>query len=141
MAGFKPQRKTYKLDFSGTDLDGLEVIVGSVPIGTLLELQETYEKLGSQNGTAESGKVLRELFAIFTRALKSWNLLDEDDQPVPVSLDGALSQDADLVLAVIKAWGAAMGSVPAPLAGGSRSGEPALEASLQMDVLSPSQVS
>lgn len=140
MAGYKPQRKIYKLDFDGTDLDGLVVEVSSVPIGTLLKLQEAYESMHGKTAETAGSAILGQLFGIFASALVSWNLLDENDREVPATLEGVMSQDATMVLEIVRAWGAALNGVPAPLDGGSASGATLPEASLGLESASQSLV-
>ena len=77
----------------------------------------------------------------FAGALVSWNLEDEDGEPIPADLAGVLSNDFDLNLELIGAWLDAASGAATPLGRPSTSGSPSLEASLPMDPLSPSQAS
>jgi hypothetical protein len=96
--GYRVKRDPLKLDFSGTEHEGLEVTVRRVPTSVMLDIVE-----GAQNPTA-----LRQTYAAFTFALEGWNVEDDDGQAIPADLDGLLSQDAMFVFDVIQAWFAGM---------------------------------
>ena len=98
--GYRPKREPVKLDFSGTEHDGLEITARSVPMSVMLDLLAV---TGAQEPTA-----YRHVTTTFAYALESWNVEDDDGQPVPADLDGLLSQDTGFITAVIKAWVAAM---------------------------------
>jgi hypothetical protein len=98
--GYRPQRISRKLDFSGTEYDGLEITVRSVPMSVMLDMLAT---VGAQEPTA-----YRHVTTTLAYALESWNVEDEEGQPVPAGLDGLLSQDPAFITAVIKAWMTAM---------------------------------
>lgn len=131
--GFKAKKKLYRLIFADEDMAGLEVTMTSVPMGDLLKLQQLDPKSASNDP-----KEFRELLEIFAGAMLEWNLEDDDDQPVPISVDAFLKQDLDFIFEIIKAWSDAVAGVSAPLDGGSTSGGTSLEASIPMDVSSPS---
>jgi hypothetical protein len=138
MAGYKRPPKVYKLKFADDDeFAGLEVRAKSVPLGKFLDLTKLVELQGGNIGPEELDQI-REMFSGFADALVSWNLLDEQDQPVPATLDGLMTQDFDFVLPVIIAWMEAVAGVAAPLKTASSSGTTTLEASLPMAPLSPS---
>ncbi|GGU13294.1 hypothetical protein [Streptomyces violascens] len=73
--------------------------------------------------------------------LLSWNLEDEDGQPVPATVDGVLRQDKDLMIAICSAWLDALRGVSAPLEQSSPDTGPSLEASIPMDAPSESLAS
>jgi hypothetical protein len=134
--GFKPKRTLYRLDFTGTDLEGLEVTARGSSMAELLEVLEGadgIESLKELDEKQDAGKVaaaMREMVAPFARKLHGWNLLDDDDQPVPASLDGLLTQELDFVVAVITAYGQAMTAAPPPLPASSASGGISAEAGI-----------
>jgi hypothetical protein len=170
-AGFKRARKTYRLRFAeGSELAGLEMVAGSLPLGEFLELTELADI--DVHNPADLAKV-GVLFKSFATALKSWNLeqdlcrahrqpeckhcgcpdhgelVCEDCSftalvvtgPVPPTLEGVKSQDYEFMLEVIGEWMTAIGGVPAPLGQRSAGGVPSVVASLPMAPLSPSQAS
>ena len=99
--GFRPARAPFKLDFTGTEYEGLEVTVRPMPMSVMLDV---IAAVGS--GDLAAG---RHMYATFAYALESWNLEDDDGVPVAADLDGLMSQDGRFVAAVISAWAAAMG--------------------------------
>lgn len=112
MAGYKRNPKIYKLVFDETtDYPGLEVQARTLSLGQLLDAR-------TRDDDEDETKAMVDLFA---ERLVSWNLLDEDEQPVPATIEGIRDQDDDLILAVINRWQAAMRGVPAPLESGSAS--------------------
>lgn len=147
--GFTPPRTVYTLDFSGTELDGLEVKARSVSVGTLLEftqMADLAERLTGDEATqtADGMEVMRvvgELLASFAEVLRDWNLVDEDGTPVPADLHGLRSLEFRHAMAIITTWTRAASDVPAPLSNGSSGGVPPLEPSIPMDVSSASQAS
>jgi hypothetical protein len=134
--GFKAKKKLYRLIFTDEDMDGLEVTMTSVPMGDLLKLQQLDPKRA-----ASDPEEFRELLQIFAGAMLDWNLEDDADQPVPITVDAFLKQDIDFIFEIITQWSTAVSGVSAPLDGGSTSGANALEASMPMDTLSPNPAS
>ena len=142
--GFKPKRTLYKLDFSGTELAGLEITARGSSMRELIEVLEGADQIADlqeldekQDGAKVAG-ALREMVAPFARKLVAWNLLDDDDEPVPASIDGLLTQELDFVTAVITAYGQAMTQAPPPLRAGSPSGASSPEGLAAMGALSAS---
>lgn len=131
MAGYKRAGKTFVLKFDDEEYAGLEVEVGSASLGTMLNLQRLSEKLGEGGSNAD---IINEMMDVFAGRLLSWNLVDDQDQPVPTTVEGLSTQDMPFVMALIAAWTQAIAGVSAPLAGSSPSGGTSLEASLPMDV-------
>ncbi len=130
--GYKAKKKLYGLTFTDPDMDGLRVVMTSVPMGDLMKLQQLDPKRA-----AKDPEEFAELLKIFAGAMLEWNLEDDNDQPIAISVDEFLKQDIDFIFAIIEAWSTAVSGVSAPLDGGSTSGASALEASMQMDTLSP----
>jgi hypothetical protein len=98
--GFRPKREPFKLDFTGTEYEGLEITVRPVPMSVMQDVGAT---IASGDASA-----FRHVAATFVYALESWNVEDDDDRPVPADMDGLMGQDPRFVIAVIQAWGAAM---------------------------------
>lgn len=141
MAGYTPQRKLYRLKFADEQYEGLEVLASSASMGSILEIQRLAGKMGEKPTPEESAEISSRMMNIFGKALRSWNLLDEDDQPVPATTEGLLTQDPDFVMAMVAAWTEAVAGVSAPLDGGSGSGETSQEASLGLGSSSQSLTS
>lgn len=133
MTTYKPKPKTYNLQFDDGRLEGLEVTLRSLPIGVLFELDEL-----AGNNTRES---IDRLFGIVADALQSWNVVDDDEQPVPATKAGLYTQEPELVHEIVDAWRDAMSGVPDPLPETSGDGETSLEESMPMESMSPSLAS
>jgi hypothetical protein len=127
--GFKIKHKVYKLDFTGTEYDGLEVRVGGLTMGEWMEFVGLADSDEPSNDTDR-------MLKMFAAHLKSWNLEDEDDEPVPATLDALRSVDFKMVMFIIHAWMDALADVPKGTGKGSASGETSLEASIPMTELS-----
>ena len=112
--GFAPPSSGQKLDFSETAYAGLEVTMGALSLGELLDIQDLADE-------AAAGRAVRQLLVKFAGCLESWNVT-RDGRPVAADLDGVLAQDAAFVLAIVQAWQQGMAAAPPPLPGGSGSG-------------------
>lgn len=137
MAGYRRKRKQLRLSFTGQpDLEGLEVVVRSLPLGEYLELT-------GRGDTPRDGDGVRELFQSFATNLVSWNLQEEDGTPVPATREAVYAEDNDLMLTVASQWMDAMAGLVKgdPLRESSPSGGPSLEASIPMAELSQSLAS
>lgn len=135
--GYKRPGKVYRLVFTD-DLDGLEVKARSMSTGDLLDMAPLLDLKMSTSPTADELGQVRDLLERFAGVLVSWNLEDDDDQPVPADVDGLLAQDLGFVMQVITAWADAVSGVPAPLPQPSPGGEPSLAASIPMETSSAS---
>lgn len=129
--GYKPKRTLYRLTFEDPDLEGLEVVTRGVSVGGLkkfAEMYETVQALGLDGGADDQAlkpehiKLLDEFFGSFAKVLVSWNVEDDDGQPVPTTTEGLLSQELEFVMQVIESWMTGMVQAPPPLPGGSNSG-------------------
>ena len=81
--------------------------------------------------------------AEFGKRLVSWNLTDDDDQPIPATAEGLRQVDTSLVTALKNAWLQSIAGVhdADPLPQSSPSGEPSLVESVPMEALSESLAS
>lgn len=140
MSGFKPQRKIYKLKFTDEEYEGLEVLTSSASMGAILEIQGLAAKMGDKPTAQESLEISSRMMNIFAKSVIQWNLLDEDDNLVPTTVEGLASQDPQFVMSMIAAWTEAVAGVSAPLERGSTSGETFQGASQELASLSQSRV-
>lgn len=132
MQGYK--RKTYRLRWpEESDLHGLEINLRGLSIGDL----EKVSNLRLQGAGNNMDQILPVL-GIFAKALISWNLLGEDDQPVSITLESIQEQDARMLIAAVLAWVEVVSDIPVPLRKPSPDGEPFPEESIPMETLSPS---
>lgn len=120
--GFTVPSATLVLDFTGTELDGLEVKVRSVSFAKLLEVMELVEAFEVANTVPEQGAAMNQVIDLFAGVIKSWNAEDDDGQPLPATADTLRGFDFRHVLLVVKAWQDAMTGVPAPLGASSPAG-------------------
>jgi hypothetical protein len=110
--GYRRESRRITLVFDDPDLNGLEVVTRSVPLGTFLAM------LDSSSDVAKT----MQLFQDFAEnALIEWNL-EDDNGSVPATLAGMKTQDADFMLSIVKAWLDAIGTASAPLVGASSNG-------------------
>lgn len=130
--GYRPPRTTYVLDF-GENYDGLEVKVRAGTLGNLMRIQTL-----SNKGDDLSEDEVEEMFTRFATLLAGWNIEDDDGTPVPPTLDGLKGLEASLAMEIMRAAGAAIGGVAAPLENGSAGGGPSAVASLPTVPLSQS---
>jgi hypothetical protein len=138
MSGFRRKRRTIKIIFQG-DLDGLEITAYSVSMDTFLEFEELSNRyFGGKTGKDEKASMaiqsFRRMLDMFAGVLVSWNLEDEDGEPVPATREELGREDPGFVFDVIVKWMEAVAGVSAPLSETSSSGETSAELSLPMDI-------
>lgn len=141
--GFRRKKKIFDLDFTGTPLDGLNVEARSAPIGLFMQIGQLADSFDNVED-ADAAKILgvmTELVDTFAQVLIAWDLLDDNDEPVPANAQGLLSLEMDELMFVITAWQNAAAAVPAPLPQASTAGSPSLVGSMPMEPLSESQAS
>jgi hypothetical protein len=126
--GYKIQKTLYKLKFQDNKYDGLEVTVKSVPLGTLIDIQES----GALDGKAGLVKTCE----LLANNITEWNVEDEDGNPIGHALSDLLDMESDFIIDVVGAWTNAMVSVSAPLPNGSKNGGNTAELNLPMETLS-----
>lgn len=132
--GYKARKKIFKLVFDDDELEGLEVRVTSLPMRDFLEVAKAASRLESVVVPMEDDmESVTGLFERFIENVKSWNLEDEDGSMVPVSVDGLLALDLQLVLHILQSWLKAISGVSDSLGKDSTSGERYQEASLPME--------
>lgn len=145
MAGYRHQARVYKLTFE--DYPGLEITTKSVSTGRLMKLMRMAVRLQDKDVsdasglTEEDAEAVDALFSGFAQALVSWNLEDEDGNPVPATKEGVYDQDFDFILSLINDWIGVVSGTPGDLGKGSNSGPQFPEVSLPMAPLSPSRSS
>jgi hypothetical protein len=121
--GFTRKRKSYKLDFSGTEFDGLVVKVDGLTTGEYLDfIMMTATVDADENQTSNMIKMLA-------------THLEEDGEPVPPTLEGLRANDLQMNMAIINAWTSAMSNVPEETAKKSETGESPLLGSIPMETL------
>lgn len=138
MSGFEAPRTIYKLNFDGTDLEGLKVRMRGGKLSTMLDPENaTQVAFDLENPTPEEVKAVRERFAMIAEYLVSWNLT-ENGVPVPATFEGMLDQEPAFIGRIFEAWQKAQVDVPAPLSHSSSSSLPLDLSSIPMDALAAS---
>jgi hypothetical protein len=94
--GYK--RKTLKLVFE--DEPGLEVYARSVSVRKFVSVMQLADQLVSKPDEAS----IEEMVTWFADRVISWNLVDDDDQPVPFDPDTLMDEDFDLVFKILMGW-------------------------------------
>ena len=110
--GFHPQERT-ALVVGEDAYAGFEatVLISPIPMSFVFEIQE---QMASEDRAA-----IRQAFIAFgDRILRSWNLEDANDAPIPATGAGILLADQGLVGQLIKGWGDATNAPPLPSVNG-----------------------
>lgn len=129
--GFKIKRKTYLLEFEDPEFEGLMVEVRSAPLGQFIDMTKMAQLAEEKDETAAANATVK-LFESFSNALVTWNLEDEDDNPVPATFEGLQTLDVDAAMYLIQSWMTAIGGVNTPLGSASTAGATSLEASIDV---------
>lgn len=127
---YKRKRKVYKLDFTGTEYEGLQVKVRGLTTGEYLDIV-ALSAPGTEGDTNETEGMLR----MFAEHLVSWNLVDEDEEPVPTTYEGVKANDFVMNSTIINAWTEALATVPAGTEKKSLPGDSSLVASIPTETL------
>ena len=119
--GYKRERRVYVMDFADPEYEGLEIKVRSIPIRELTHLM-TLDPESDDPKVRESS--INNLMAAFAEALVSWNMTDENDNPLPTTLEYIESEDSDFVMTCIAQWMKAISRVDdaSPLDSNSKPG-------------------
>lgn len=116
-----------KLDFAGTEYDGLEVTMRPASIGALLQLAAAADEL---KGLQDPGQVARVMEPL-ADVLVDWNLTRGGKQ-VPAALEGLMALPPALFGRIIAAYVAAQSQADPNLPAASSGGETELEAQIPM---------
>ena len=102
--GYRVPKRELELTFEGTDYDGAVVRCRlDIPLARVLELQRTDDDVAS-------------IYALFgDEFLVSWNLEDDNGDPIPATGAGMLAQPPMFCAAVLQAWQEQVTKAPAPL--------------------------
>ena len=125
------QHKPRQVILRFADMPGLEVVMGGMPVGKLMDMLGLADDFEAGKASAEDAT---RLFTMFAERLVSWNLDDENGRPVPADLAGVRSLDTDLFMAMFEGWFSGMTQVPKASSTPSSNGAD-LVASLPMETL------
>ena len=100
--GFRLPERTARLQFSGTDYDGAEVVVTlKVKIGKFRE----WSNLGDSSAGVD------EMADVILQIVREWNV-EDDEGPIPVSVEGIdRIDDVGFLVAIMDGWRAATAGV------------------------------
>lgn len=144
--GYK-RDKLLKLTFEeGHELHGLEVYIKPAKLKLITALSKIDKTKDSLNDLIceacqkeEYDNCTGGILESFANYLQSWNLEDDDDNPVPTDLVSILDQDIVMVMHLMDAWAEATGSIPENLSRKLSNGAASPEQSELTALLSQSQ--
>jgi hypothetical protein len=137
------QRRTFLLEFQDPSFHGLEVRTRSASLDVLFRMQTLMSTDLGPNEHAAERKEFYQLLAGGSNSfgplpiLVSWNLLDDHNEPVPITPDQLSKEEWPMVRAIVLAWIGALASVPPPLSQPSSAGAPSEELNLSMVPMEP----
>jgi hypothetical protein len=136
MTGF--QRRIFLLEFEDESFSGLEVRMRSADLRTLVRMQDyARTNFALTEHMSEFDLFCDELAGVMI----SWNLLDDQERPVPVTGPDLAKEEWPLLAAILNAWLRALTLVPRPLSQPSSDGDRLAGLSIPMETLSPSPTS
>lgn len=114
--GFKAPKRTATIRFDeDSPYYGAEIEMRlNVPMSVVFELQR------ANNETTDQAELLQRIGDV---ALVSWNVTDDDDNPLPANGRGLLAQPPDFIWGILGAWQEAMTTPSVPLEQPSKSGD------------------
>lgn len=132
--GFKAPKTIYRLDFAGTELDGLEVRMTG---GKLRDVFAAVRLVGvtDETLTAADAELAMSQYQDMADHIISWNLEDDNDQPIAPDLDGLKSLETRHIQMIAAAWQKAQVDIPAPLPGASNSSPTTDLSTIRMEAL------
>lgn len=120
--GFTPKKTIYRLDFEGTDLDGLEVRMRGGKLGAAFA-SAGLVGVTDANATSADVKLLLSQYEELADHIVEWNLEDDAGNPVAPDLEGLQGLELRYVKMISDAWRNAQVNVPGPLPQPSSSGQ------------------
>lgn len=133
------QRSLLKLVFRDGEFGGLEVVCRRMKVADAMAATALAKV--DQADPAQQVAALEKVTEILASHIVSWNLEDEDGEPVPTDLEHLREQDFQMVNALVTKWMEVAVGVSPPLSKPSNGGEPSLEELIPMEELSPSLLS
>lgn len=118
--GYKAKR--YRLVWDDGEYAGLEVTMKPASIGQMMEM----EQIGGLDPQKTSVAEIRPLIGMLAGLIVSWNVEDDDGQPVPADEDGITGQDIGMLTAIITEFGRRITAVDPTSPNGSPNGAEAV---------------
>lgn len=127
-------RRRYRLKWSGTEYDGMEVVMSACSLGELFELDRITQGFHDNNGGNDelTYRLWADRFAIMVKYTHEWNL-EDDGEPLPISVDSYHKLSTGILNSIMQAWLQATTKVAGPLPERSPDGERFPEESIPMD--------
>jgi hypothetical protein len=97
--GYKRKRKVLDLRFD--DEPELQIKAKVVSVGKFMDVMELVDAMANGRLTKER---IAELAEWFSERITEWNLIDDDDQPVPITAAYLIDEDVDWTVKVFKKW-------------------------------------
>lgn len=116
--------RTYPLEFTEPEYSDLVVEVRAMSLG---EADHAWFDLSPEPGVDDNDTFRAkqaELHEMFVDHLVAWNLTEEDETPVPPTLDGLRGLEPSFAGMIVGVWKAGRRQISGPLGGSSTSGEP-----------------
>lgn len=129
LGGYK--RKSYTLRWpEGHVHHGLIVKLRGLSIDDLNVVQSMR---GMKSESDLNGEIFGQVLGVMAKRMISWNLTDDEDNPIPPTVESLADEDFGMITDIITAWTKAVTGVSAPLGGPSTSGSTFPEASIPME--------
>ena len=119
------------IDLSNTEYAEYEVRVASVSLGRLLDLGDQPDRLRAGAGLGQ----VRELVELFAGQIRSWNITDDADYPLPTTTDVVLELDFRFAVKLILSWLKGMIDIDDDLGKDSTSGQQSAPPNFPMEAL------
>lgn len=131
------KRKNYRLTWpEGHVRHGLNVVMRGMSID---DMQAATALKGATGEDVEKSKeLLAQVAELLAAKMVSWNLTEDDETPVPITVENIRREDLTMIMEILNAWTEAAVGVKATLGKGSNSGSTFPEESIPMDASSPS---
>eukprot|EP00919_Chromeraceae_sp_WS-2016_P022257 GHVR01052935.1.p1 GENE.GHVR01052935.1~~GHVR01052935.1.p1 ORF type:complete len:142 (-),score=25.71 GHVR01052935.1:142-567(-) len=127
--------KHYKLLFEEPEWEGIEIVMGPMPIADMIAMVDAIPEGGFDPskglellGELDTGLIFK-MFDMVVENMISWNV-ERDGEPVVVNAKVLQSLGFDFTTTVLGAWQDAAATVPAPLPDASSNGKPPPELQL-----------
>lgn len=113
--GYRKKISVHTLKFENPEYEGLVVRMKALSFGKVRKLIKATEAAEDDN--------FDDLFSLVDHGLASWNLEDENGDPVPATSEALNDQDFSFVLDIVHSWLDAMTGVEEELGKGSSNGQ------------------
>lgn len=139
---YQKSTRTFRIIFDSaskpdTSLAGLEVIAKAIKFGKVFELAELEGLSGARMPTEEDKKIMGIAIGKLMESLVSWDMTDENGDPVPLDRAAIDDLDIDQGIELMEEWSdVIMGNVSQGKAKNSAGGQKSVEGSIPMEPLS-----